>query len=173
MKKSLLLSVFLFSLTFCLAQKDKDFILTLHQDTIYGKVKINDNDPHITFIHKRKRLYFHPAALRYFGVYKEGQYQRFKSVKNAKGKHLFAEVLLEGKMKLYKYREYVKNKEGILTLKELYFIGKSDEKLITMYPNSFNLILEVLAKEKPALLAKAHTVNYKEVPRFVASYNQF
>ena len=69
MRKELLLFVLCCCInTICFAQKNKDFILTLHKDTIFGQVKTNAENDHITFTHQRKRIYFHPKTLQAFGI---------------------------------------------------------------------------------------------------------
>ena len=157
----------------CFAQKHKDFILTLHKDTIFGQVRTNSEADHITFIHQRKRIYFHPKTLQAFGIYKKESkgYQVFKSITNARGQSMFVEVLNEGKVNLYKYQ-----KNEIIAQakyhKELYYIGHSDNKLIPMTPNSYARTMKVLVKDYPNLLTQLEHISYNEVSQIIASYNQ-
>ncbi|GEM_PF-2806312 len=174
MRKEMLFFVlcYCFSLT-CLAQKHKDFILTLHKDTIFGQVKINPKVNHISFTHQRKRIYFHPKTLQAFGIYKKESkaYQVFKSITNARGQSMFVEVLNEGKLKLYKYQK----QEVIAQAKyhrELYYIGRSDKKLVTMTPDSYETTMKVIIKNHPNLLTQLAHTSYQEVPQIIASYNQ-
>lgn len=174
MRKELLLFVLCCCFNFTsFAQKNKDFILTLHKDTVFGQVKINPDNDHITFTHQRKRIYFHPKTLQAFGIYKkeENVYQVFKAITNARGQSMFVEVLNEGKVKLYKYQ-----KNEIIAQakyhKELYYIGHSDEKLVTMTPDSYEKTMKVLVKDYPSLLTKIDQISYREVPQVIASYNR-
>ena len=87
MRKKLLIIVLCCSFSFIgFAQKNKDFILTLHKDTVFGQIKINPEEEHITFTHQRKRIYFHPKTLKAFGIYKKATkaYRVYKSITNAR-----------------------------------------------------------------------------------------
>lgn len=155
------------------AQKNKDFILTLHKDTLFGRVKINLENQHIAFTHQRKRVYFHPKTLQAFGIYqkKEKTYQVYKSITNARGQSMFVEVLNEGKVKLYKYEK----RERIAATKyhkELYYVGRTDKKLVTMTPDSYERTMKVLVKDYPSLLTQIDHISYNEVPQIIASYNE-
>jgi len=159
-------------LTTSFGQKNQDFILTLRKDTIFGKISISPEDQHITFKHKRKRVYFHPKTLQAFGVKeKKGGYKMYKSITNLKGRSMFVEILDEGPVKLYKYN---KSEEVAKTKyrKNLYYIGLSDETLSTLTPETYTLTMKVLLKDHPSLLAKAEKISYNQVPDLVASYNQ-
>lgn len=174
MKKGTLLLLFLCCLSSIIfAQKNKDFILTLHKDTIFGKIKFVPDSPHITFTHKRKRLYFHPKTLEAFGIFskKSNNYRIYKSISSNRGSSMFVEVIDEGPVKLYKYVK----KDGLANsnyIREFYFIGRDDEKLLTMTPDSYERTMKVLVKDHPKLLDKMEAVSYKEVPNIIASYNQ-
>lgn len=159
--------------TFAIAQKNKDFILTLNKDTIFGKVVINPSVDHITFTLKRKRIYFHPKTLKAFGVYdKKKGYKYYKSITNARGTSLFVEILEEGpSFKLYKYMKKERVANGHYT-KNLFYIGRNDEKLTTITPDSYENAMKVLVRDHPNLLTKVERLSYQEVPTIVASLNE-
>lgn len=174
MRKKLIIFLLCFSfVSICYAQKNKDFILTLHKDTIFGQIKINGKNDQISFTHQRKRLYFHPKTLQAFGIYQkeEKEYRMFKSITNANGKNMFVEVLNEGKVNLYKYK-----KNDIIAqaryYNELYYIGRTDQNLVTMTPDSYERTIKVLVQNHPKLLTQIKHITYKEIPQIIAAYNQ-
>ncbi|MFK7981120.1 MAG: hypothetical protein AB8G86_14130 [Saprospiraceae bacterium] len=174
MRKELLIIVLCCSFSLIgFAQKNKDFILTLHKDTVFGQIKINPDEEHITFTHQRKRIYFHPKTLKAFGIYKKDTkaYHVYKSITNARGQSMFVEVLNEGKVNLYKYQ---KNKTiaAVKYHKEFYYLGHSDKKLVTLTPDYYEKTMEVLVKDHPDLLTKIAHISYREVPQIIASYNR-
>lgn len=173
MRKKHLLFLCLFGIcTVSFAQKNQDFILTLRKDTIFGKIHLNQKESHITFTHKRKRVYFHPRTLQAFGVKKKnGTYQVYKSITNGRGKSMFVEVLNEGSVKLYKYQK-TQIVAQVQYHKDLYYIGHSDKKLSTLTPDTYTRTMKILLKDHPQLLAKADKIAYHQVPDLVASYNQ-
>lgn len=173
MKKRIYLLLFISSIcTFVFAQKNKDFILTLSKDTIFGNVTLNTTAAHITFMHKRKKVYFHPKTLNSFGIYnKKRGYKYYKSITNARGTSMFVEVLNDGPIKLYKYQK----KEKVANIqyhKSLYYIGRSDERLTTITPESYERTIKVLVKDYPTLLTQVEHISYQEVPNIIASLNQ-
>lgn len=173
MKKRIYLILFITSIcTLAFAQKHKDFILTLNKDTIFGNVTLNTSVAHITFTHKRKRVYFHPKTLKAFGIFdKKKGYKYYKSITNNRGTAMFVEVLDQGPIKLYKYqkREKIANAEYS---KSLYYIGRSDEALSTITPNSYEQTMKALVKDHPALLTQVERISYQQVPNIIASLNQ-
>ena len=174
MKNNLLLTVALiaFVSVSAAAQNEKDFILTLNRDTIFGKVSIQHETDFITFKHKRKKVYFHPKTLQAFGIYHRKQgYQIYKSIKNAKGEHLFAETITQGEVQLYRYTECVVKNYG-RAYKTVYYIGYSDDKLVSVTPRTYEATMRVLVKDRPNLEHLAANLSYDEVPMLVASYNQ-
>ena len=174
MRKEILLFVLCCCIsTINFAQKNKDFILTLHKDTIFGRVKINPENQPISFTHQRKRIYFHPKTLQAFGIYqkKEKTYQVFKSITNARGQSMFVEVINQGKLKLYKYKKSEIIAEARYH-KEWYYIGRTDQKLVTMTPDSYEQTMKGIVKDYPSLLTQIEHISYNEVPQIIASYNQ-
>ncbi len=157
---------------FVFAQKNKDFILTMNQDTVFGKVTLNTSVAHITFKHKRKRVYFHPKTLKAFGIYdKNTGYKYYKSITNARGTSMFVEVLVEGSFKLYKYEktEMIANSKYT---KNLYYIGRTDERLSTITPDSYENAIKVLVRDHPTLSVEAEQSSFQEFPNLIASLNQ-
>ncbi len=174
MRKEILFFVLCFCMSIiCAAQKNKDFILTLHKDTIFGQIKINPKTDHISFTHQRKRVYFHPKTLQAFGIYNKAkkEYRLFKSITNALGKSMFVEVLNEGTIKLYKYE-----KDEIIAQakyrREFYYVGRTDQKLVTVTPDSYELTMKGIVKDHPKLLTRIKEMSYQEVPQIIASFNQ-
>lgn len=172
-KRIYLLLFFACICTLAIAQKNKDFILTLSKDTIFGKVSISPESAHITFQHKRKKLYFHAKTLNAFGIYnKKDGYKYYKSIKNGLGNSIFVEILDEGPfIKLYKYAKREKIENNYHT-RNLYYIGRSDKKLSTITPASYEHAMRVLVKDHPDLLTEIERISYKEVPNIVASLNE-
>jgi len=171
-KRFLLLTFFSCIFTIAFAQKNKDFILTLNKDTIFGNVTLNAGEEHITFKYKRKRVYFHPKTLKAFGVYdKKSGYKYFKSITNIRGTSMFVEVLTEGSFNLYKYEKIETIADRKYT-KNLYYIGRTDGLLSTVTPDSYEKVLKALVKKHPMLSTKAETSSYREFPNVVASINQ-
>jgi len=158
--------------TFTFAQKNQDFILTLNKDTIFGDVTLNASVDHITFKHKRKRVYFHPKTLKAFGIYnKMTGYKYYKSITNGKGISMFVEILTEGPFNLYKY-EKTKIKANMNSTKNLYLIGRTDEKLSTITPASYKNAIKALVKKHPTLSNKAKKSSFQEFPTLIASLNE-
>lgn len=158
--------------TFAFAQKNKDFILTLNQDTLFGKIILNASVEHITFKYKRKRVYFHPKTLKAFGVYKNGNgYKYYKSITNARGTSMFVEVLTEGILNLYKH-EKTEIRANAKYTKNLYYIGRTDERLSAITPDSYEHAIKVLVREHPTLSREAENASYQEFPSLVASLNE-
>ena len=172
MRKEILFLAICFCLTtICFGQKHKDFILTLHKDTLFGKVKMSVSNPHISFTRQRKRVYFHPKTLQAFGLYDKVKktYKIYKAITNRRGKSMFVEVINEGKVKLYKY----KNQEGVTKIhQEYYYIGYSDQQLFTIRPNTYEKTVKVFVSDYPNLVAKVAQSSYQEVPQIIASYNR-
>lgn len=173
MTKKLLLLTFISCIcTFAFAQKNKDFILTLNQDTIFGNVTLNSSVAHIIFKHKRKKVYFHPKTLKAFGVFDKAEgYKYYKSITNARGTSMFVEVLTEGSFNLYKYQKTKVTANAKYT-KNLYYIGRTDEKLSTITPDSYENAIKALVKTHPVLSTKAENSSFNEFPNLVASLNQ-
>ena len=173
MRKGILVTLFVISWSILgISQNNQDFILTLHKDTIFGKVKVYPQEEYIIFTHRRKKIYFHPKTLQAFGIYnKDKTYTLYKSIINARGNSIFVEIINEGPVKLYKYNR--KKEEAISRyFKDLYFIGKSDTKLSTMTPETYTRTMRVLVKDYPNLLNKVEKISYHEVPQMVELYNQ-
>lgn len=171
-KKILLLTLISCICTFVFAQKNKDFILTLNQDTVFGNVTLNTSAAHITFKHNRKRVYFHPKTLKAFGIYdKKDGYKHYKSITNARGTSMFVEVLSEGSFKLYKYQKTEIIADAKYT-KNLYYIGRTEERLSTITPDSYENAIRALVKNYPTLSIEAKNSSYQEFPNLIASINE-
>lgn len=171
-KRIFLLTLISCICTFAFAQKKKDFILTLSKDTIFGNVTLNASVAHITFKHKRKRVYFHPKTLKAFGIYdKKDGYKYYKSITNARGTSMFVEVLTEGSFKLYRYQKTEIIADSKYT-KNLYYMGRTEERLSTITQDSYANTIRALIKDYPTLSTDAENTTFKEFPNIVASLNE-
>ena len=170
MKKGILLVGFMLVFTLIgTAQKNQDFIISLTKDTIFGKVYLHDA-PKVTFKHQRKKIQFHPSSIGYFGIYEDGQYQMYKSIKNAKGFAAVVKVLSEGKLKLYEYKKKYNFQNP--TSSSTYMIGFSDDKLFTLSTAYFNAVIKGLIEDEPSILTQLATTEYQKIPELVNAYNK-
>lgn len=170
-KRILLLTLISCICTFAFAQNKKDFILTLSKDTIFGNIILNATAAHITFKHKRKKVYFHPKTLKAFGIYdKKSGYKYYKSITNARGTSMFVEVLSEGSFKLYKYQKTEIIADAKFT-KNLYYMGRTEKRLSTITPDSYSNAIKALIKNYPTLTTSAEKTSFQEFPNLVASLN--
>ena len=107
MKKGILLGwVFwgLFQLGY--AQEKKDYLLTLQQDTLYGKILTESyGSAPITFIYGKNKMIYQPSSIQFFGIYRDKNYRHFKSLTSEGGKSIFVQIMVNGPIKLYKYSE--------------------------------------------------------------------
>ncbi len=159
----LILPLFLYS------QNDKDFILTLSQDTLYGKVQFSPLEENISFRHKGKKTNFHVSTLTYFGINRNGKTKVYKILTNHWKEYIYVEVLTEGKLNLYyydtKYNERYKNSDPYR-----YYIGNAEINPIRVTPRSYRYILEKIFIDRSSLLTQLS--NYADVPRIIKQYNQ-
>lgn len=171
MKKEHLLSwIFCFISLLGYAQQKQDYILTLQQDTLYGRILTKPYGlAPITFIYGRDRMTYHPSSIQFFGIYRDKEFCHFKTLRSDEGKAIFVQILLDKPLKLYKYKE-----EHLLinaTLKRyVYFMGLTDDQLITLSSSNYQRILSNFLKEKPILLSKLANVSFGEVPQLLAQY---
>lgn len=171
MKKGILLiGVILISISISFAQKHKDYIISLTQDTIFGKISLYDA-PNVVFRHHKKKFQFHPASIGNFGVLENGEYQVYKSIKNAKGAFAIVRVIDNRKLKLYEYKKRIKRQLSVKT-ERFYMIGYSDQKLTTLSPTTFGKAMSAFFKDKPNLLPQLATSAYEQIPQLVSAYNQ-
>ncbi len=159
----LLLPLFLYS------QNDKDFILTLNQDTLYGKVSFNPKAKLVSFRHKGKKTFFHVSTLTYFGINRNGNTQVYKILVNHWKEYIYVEVLSEGKLDLY-YYDTKYNERYTRADPYRYYIGNDTMHPIRMSPRSYKYILKYMLTDESELLAQLS--DYEDVPRIVRQYNQ-
>ena len=168
MKKGILLISFMvIAITTSLAQKNQDFIISLTQDTIFGKVYLSDAS-NVTFKYHKKKLHFHPASIGNFGIYEDGIYQIYKPIKNAKGAFAIVKVVHNGKLKLYEYQR----RHQAFGKESFYMIGYTDQKLVTLSPTTFDKTISGFLQDAPNLLVQLATANYHHIPELIAAYNQ-
>jgi len=150
-------------------QKGKDFILTISQDTLYGKIKFNQKPGIITFRYKGKKVAFHASTINYFGVNRDGITRVYKPLVNNWKKDIFVEVLSEGNVNLY-YYDTAGNDLYTSADPFRYYIGNSDIYPIRMSPRSYRFLMKMMVTGQPDLLAQLS--GYEDVPRIIKRYNQ-
>ncbi len=172
MKKNIFLSFLFCCFVFlCNAQKDKDYILTLQKDTLFGKIIEREGREPITFTHGNSKVNYHPSTIQSFGIYRNDRYQKYKSIKSDGGRTFFVEVLLQGKINLYKFTEENVLKEGRV-LRYVYMMDIPDNELIIFSSSTYQRILGAFFKEYPSLVTQLSNYSYHEVPRLIEQYNR-
>lgn len=170
MKKNFILCcIFLLLPLFSYSQNDKDFILTLSLDTLYGKIRFSPKAESISFHHKGKKTIFHVSTLSYFGVNRNGKTQVYKILVNHWKEYIFVKVLAEGKLDLY-YYDTKYNERYTRSDPYRYYIGNEQINPIRMSPRSYRHILERMLTDRAGLMAQLS--DYEDVPRIVRQYNQ-
>jgi len=151
------------------AQQGEDFILTLNQDTLYGKVKFSRNDKSVIFYHKKGKIKFQAATIGYFGLHEKNKMKVYKVARMYPREDVFVEVITEGEINLY-YYDTRESKHYINGDLYRYFISNSELEPIKMSPRSYKSILKYFLKEQPDLLEELQ--DYEDVPRIIKKYNQ-
>lgn len=154
----------------CTAQENRDYILTLQKDTIFGKIVEREGKEPITFIHNKLKVYYHPSTIQSFGVFRENRYQRYKSLRSKEGQTFFVEILGQGKVNLYKYTELNIIKKAQVK-RYVYMIDTHDHELIIFSSSTYQRILGTFLKEYPSLVAQLANCSYHEVPILIEQYN--
>jgi len=174
MTKNFTLFSILLLLPLCLcAQKDNGFILTMKQDTLYGKVRINNKLDGISFQYEGKKVELHASSITYFGVKKKGTTRIYKTLINNWEEYIFVEVLTEGKFNLYHY-DTAGNDRYTRSDPYRYYIGSSNIYPIRMSPRSYRSMMKMMVRiveEEPELLGQL--ADYEDVPRIIRKYNAF
>lgn len=173
MKKDSLLICFFCSLSFIgYAQQEADYLLTLKQDTLYGKIL---SKPYglapITFVYGGHKMNYHPTSIQFFGLFRNKTYQHFKTIRSEKGQAFFVQIMANNGIRLYKYKEehvYPNNTLG----RYVYLMGPTDDQLTTLSSSNYQRILNEFLKEEPALLAQLENTSFKEVPQLIEQYNK-
>lgn len=80
MKKAYVLSwIFCWLNLLGYAQSGKDYLLTLNQDTLYGKILTEPNGlAPITFIYEKQRMNYTPASIRFLEMINTNTSKHFK-----------------------------------------------------------------------------------------------
>ncbi len=173
MKNKILLISLLCSFSLAIfAQNNTDYILTMNQDTLFGSIKNNLDWQSITFVHNKKKIHFHAATIQYFGIYRDGEYLRYKSIKDTDGSDLFVQILSEGKIKLYKAAEQYHRFAKFSHFEEVYYVGPSDDQLVAMNKMAFATFMKNVAKEFPDLAPELKLLTFEELPKLVVMYNE-
>ena len=169
MKQKITISFVCFLLSISMfAQKGKDFILTMNQDTLYGKIKFSRKDKSVTFYHKKGKTKFRASTIGYFGLHERNKIKVYKIVRMFPREDVFVEVITEGKINLY-YYDTRESKHYINGDKYRYFVSNSELEPIKISPRSYKNILKVFLKEQAALLDEVQ--DYEDVPRIIKKYN--
>lgn len=153
-------------------QKMEDYILTLKQDTLHGKILTEPSGlAPIIFIYERQRMNYHPSSIQFFGIFRDKEYQHFKTLKTKEGRAYFVQIIVVGKIKLYKYSEEHIFPNATLN-RYVYLMGTADEALTTISSSSYQRILGDFLKEQPALLSKLENTAFEEIPQLIELYNE-
>ena len=172
MKKAISLSVFLFITSLLLeAQIHGDYIVTLKEDTIYGEIKYKPFSKQMVFHYNKRKFVFNPGSLKFFGTYRNGQYQHYKTLRPTGWELIFVQVLTEGKLNLYHYH-HLDERYPPPHVRRLYFLGPTDKKLATISTRSYGPVIKFMFKDYPSISGKASRSTFDEVPGIVAAYNQ-
>lgn len=166
----------LYCLLFCclyasaFSQANKDYILTLQQDTLFGKIQVELGREPISFKYKKMNLDYHPSTIQSFGIFREKQYRRFKSMKSPSGNDaFFVEIMVEGKNNLYKFDDkYIFNNKQ---LRYLYFMENEDNELFPISSSTYQHILGRVLKDYPNLLSMLEQSTFAQVPQIIKQYN--
>ena len=150
------------------AQEEKDFLLTMKADTLYGKIKLDGRSNTIVFQYKGDKIPFHASTFEHFGIYQKGKYRTYKTIQNSVKEEIIVEVLTEGTLNLYRYdttgdKRYGKGDNF------RYFICEGDKIKMRVTPKSYKTILKLCIKTQPYLLAQQ--IVYEDVPRIIEEYN--
>lgn len=164
-----LFCILLFFPMLLFSQAKKDFILNINRDTLFGKIKMSNKSGVLTFHHGRKKVTFHASTIDYFGKYRKGQYQVFKTLVNNRGEDIFVKVLSEGKVNLY-YYDTADNELYTQADPFRYYIGTEEIYPIRMSPRSYNGLMKMMVKDQPNLLTQL--AGYEDVPRIIKRYNK-
>lgn len=156
---------------FASAQTNKDYILTLKQDTLFGKIEVELGREPISFKYKKLQLDYHPSTIQSFGIFREKQYHRFKSMKSPSGNtSFFVEIMVEGKNNLYKFDDkYVFDNKK---LRYLYFMENEADELFPISSSTYQRILGRILKDYPNLLLMLKQSTFAQVPQLIKQYNK-
>lgn len=156
---------------FAFTQTKKDYILTLKQDTLFGKIDVELGREPISFRYKKLQLIYHPSTIQSFGIFRQEQYHRFKTLKNATGDtSFFVEIMVEGKNNLYKFDDkYVFENR---TLRYLYIMENEANELFPISSSSYQRILGAILKDYPDLLLMLKQITFAQVPQLIKQYNE-
>lgn len=173
MKKGVLLGWLFCCLSICgHAQKMEGYILTLQQDTLYGKILIEPNGlAPITFIYEGQKMQYYPSSIQFFGIFRENKYQHFKTLKSNNGGAFFVQIMVVGKLTLYKYSEEHIFPNATLN-RYVYLMGTIDEALTTISSSNYQRILGGFLEGQTALLSKLADTSFEEVPQLIRVYNR-
>jgi len=170
MKKNFtLIGVLLVLPLFLFAQQGRDYILTMNQDTLYGKIRFNQKSDIISFQYKGEKVDFHASTINYFGVTRKGITRIYKTLINNWEEYIFVEVLTEGKLNLY-YYDTAGNHRYTSADPFRYYIGNSDIYPIRMSPRAYKNMMKMMVTDQPDLLAQMG--DYDDVPRIIKKYNK-
>jgi len=172
MKKNSLLIWIFCGLSFIgFAQKKADYLLTMKQDTLYGKVLTASNGlAPIQFVYGGHRMNYYPTSIEFFGVFRDNNYRHFKTLRSRRGQAFFVEIMVNDYMKLYKYKEEHINYKTT-TIRYVYLVGPSDDKLTVLSSSTFQSTLGKFLKEKPNMLTALRETTFHELPQLIRHYN--
>lgn len=172
MKKNILLGwIFCCLCIWGHAQKKEGYILTLQQDTLYGELLMESSGlAPITFIYEGQKMQYYPPSIQFFGIFRDKEYQHFKTLKSKNGRTFFVQRMAIGNITLYKYSEEHIFPNATLN-RYVYLMGVSDEALTTISSSNYQRILGDFLEGQSTLLAKLADTSFEEVPQLIRIYN--
>jgi len=155
---------------FAFTQTNKDYILTLQQDTLFGKIQVELGREPISFKYKKLNLAYHPSTIKSFGIFREKQYRKFKTLKSPSGKTaFFVEIVAEGNTNLYKFDDkYIMNDKK---LRYIYFMENEADELSPISSSTYQRRLARMLKDYPHLLSVLEQSTFAQVPQLIKQYN--
>ncbi|MEM1120469.1 MAG: hypothetical protein AAGJ18_08450 [Bacteroidota bacterium] len=142
----------------------------MQKDTLFGKISMDVGKLPITFIHHKRKFNYHPSTIQSFGIFAEKGYKIYETLKSKEGHSIFVEVMVQGKLNLYKYTEKRNLKESI-RYRYVYFFGFSKDALSIMSSSSYQRILGEFFRAYPDVLSELKRTTFENVPSLMEYYN--
>lgn len=166
----LLLGICFLSISMWGQTKNKDFIITMNKDTLYGKIKFDPKANIVYFHYQGDKILFNAATIDNFGINRKGVTHVYKSITNDWKEEVFVEVLSEGKINLYRYDTSGNDLYKDDAFKYRYYISSQQKNyLVRVTPRSYKSILKMRLENQPDLLLQ--NITYEDVPAIIAAYN--
>ncbi len=165
---------FVFTTCFCFAQQPQDFIISLSQDTLWGKIKFVTRTQKVIFKTEGTKAHFYPSSLLSFGLYDKARkdYSLYKSIRVHSQEKAFLKVLAEGKLQLFEEKTFVNGGARNLFVRTAYYVGRTAESLHIMFPVHYEGVMSHYLKEVPQVSKKLDKATFYDIPTLVAEFNQ-